>query len=127
MTRKPTKLYESLVQSIEAIIWEVDAQTLQATFVSKQVERVLGYSTDEWMKAPNFWLNHVHPDDRERALNAKMQLAATGNSGHFEYRMFAEDGRTIWLRDIVSMREHGSTRLRGVKVDITDRKRSEEA
>jgi two-component system sensor histidine kinase UhpB len=120
------QLYESLVQSIEAIIWEVDAQTLEATFVSKQVERVLGYSKDEWMKAPNFWLNHIHPDDRERVFNAKMQLAATGNSGHFDYRMFAKDGRTIWLRDIVSMREHDSMRLRGVKVDITDRKRSEE-
>jgi PAS domain S-box-containing protein len=47
----------------------------------------------------------------------------------FEYRMLAADGRTVWLRDIVSVvvENDRPVTLRGVMVDITERKRAEEA
>lgn len=122
---QPPPLYEALVQSINAIVWEVDARTLQTTFVSKHAEDILGYPVEQW-KEPDFWIKHLHPDDRGHAWAAKRQLADSGSGGQFEYRMFAQDGRIVWLKDIVSMREDDSSTLRGVKVDITDRKESEE-
>jgi C4-dicarboxylate-specific signal transduction histidine kinase len=44
-----------------------------------------------------------------------------------EYRLVAADGRTVWVHDIVSVRSEGGlpNRLRGVMIDITERKRVE--
>src|SRR3712207_517171 len=54
--------FESLVQAIDGIVWEVDAETLPPiifTFVSKQAERILGYPVEQWLSEPDFWENHM--------------------------------------------------------------------
>jgi PAS domain S-box-containing protein len=120
--------YEELVANIDGIVWEVDARTLQFTFVSQQAERLLGYPLARWFE-PGFWVNHLHPDDRDGALEFCQRARRERRNHDFEYRMLAADGRTVWLRDIVNVVVEGDepTRLRGVMVDVTDRKRAEEA
>ena len=61
---------EALVQSMEAIIWEMDAQTWRFTFVSDGAERILGYPVQEWYENPTFWQDKLlHPDDRDWAVS----------------------------------------------------------
>src|ERR1041385_3885356 len=55
--------YEALVNSIDGIVWQADHSTLQLNFVSQQAERFLGYLLNEWLE-PDFWQNHIHPDNR---------------------------------------------------------------
>lgn len=125
--RNPSsKHYELLVQAIEAIILEVDARTFQVTFVNEAAERILGYPAEQWRQQPAFWADHLHPDDRQRTLDAKLQVAAKQEDGRFEYRMIAADGRVVWLRDIVKVNTTAnSVLLRCVMVDITESKRFE--
>ena len=55
---------------------------------------------------------------------------ARGADHEFEYRAIAADGKVIWLRDIVHVARdpRGEARqLRGITVDLTERKRAEEA
>jgi two-component system, cell cycle sensor histidine kinase and response regulator CckA len=120
--------YAQLVASIDGIVWEVDARTFEFLFVSAQAERLLGYPLAEWFR-PGFWVDHIHPDDRAWALEF-CQCAVQEKRNHdFEYRMIAADGRTVWLRDIVTVVVEGGepVKLRGVMVDLTDKKRTEEA
>lgn len=118
--------YEQLVASIDGIVWEIDVPTFQFTFVSRQAEHLLGYPLEQWLE-PGFWVHHLHPDDREWAAEFCLQATSAGRNHDFEYRMIAADGRTVWLRDIVSVIVEGgeATTLRGVMIDITDRKRTE--
>ena len=58
-----------LVNSIEGIVWEADPQTFRFLFVSAQAQRVLGYPAERWLSEPTFWKDHIHPDDREWAVN----------------------------------------------------------
>ncbi|MHA3773272.1 PAS domain S-box protein [Verrucomicrobiota bacterium sgz303538] len=119
--------YSTLVNSVGGIVWVADAETFHFSFVSQQAEKVLGYPVDQWLKDPNFWHNHVHPDDREWSTAFCMDAMAKGRDHDFEYRMIAADGRVVWLRDIVSVKvEDGVTRLRGIMLDITDQKLAEE-
>src|SRR5688500_3088716 len=121
-----SKHYELLVQSIDAIILEVDARTFQVTFVNEAAERILSYPAEQWRQQPAFWTDHLHPDDRQATLEAKLQVAAKGQDGRFEYRMIAADGREVWLRDIVKVSTTAdSVLLRCVMVDITEGKRIE--
>lgn len=119
--------YAELVDSIDGIVWEADARTFQFTFVSKRAERLLGYPVARWLHEPNFWAEHVHPDDREWAITFCQQATAENRDHEFEYRMLAADGRAVWLRDIVTViaNKNEPVKLRGVMVDITERKRME--
>ena len=56
--------YESLVNSIDGIVWELDLAADRFTYVSRQAERLLGYPIEHWLSEPNFWFEHIHPDDR---------------------------------------------------------------
>ena len=117
-----------LVNSIEGIVWEADAKTLQFTFVSKQAERVLGYPAEQWLRDPAFWRDHLHPDDRDAAVEACIAAAAQQRAHDLEYRMITAGGRIVWLRDLITVMVEGgeTTRLRGVMLDITARKQAEE-
>jgi PAS domain S-box-containing protein len=121
--------FRDLVNSIEGIVWEADAGTFTFSFVSKQVERVLGYPVERWLNEPTFWKDHIYPGDREWAVNFCVTATAENRDHAFEYRMIAADGRIVWLGDLVTVVVEGdrATRLLGVMFDITERKRAEEA
>ena len=121
--------FADLVNSIEGIVWEADAQTLAYTFVSEHAERVLGYPQESWLKEPTFWKDHLHPEDRDWAVQFYRDATAQRSAYDCEYRMIAADGRVAWMRDLIAVVfENGrATRLRGVMVDITRRKRDEAA
>lgn len=127
--RASRETYEALVNTVDGIVWERDPRTLGFTIVSKQAERILGYPVARWLASPDFWVEHVHPDDRGRVVPFCIMEAGTGIDHQFEYRMIRADGETVWLRDYVTaVHENGrAARLRGVMVDITERKRAEEA
>jgi PAS domain S-box-containing protein len=123
------QLYEALVQSIDGIVCEMDGQTFRVTFVSRRAEEILGYPVERWLTEPDFWLNHLHPDDRARTVEAKAEAVARREGRRLDYRMIAADGRVVWFRDIltVTVRRDGRSLLRGVKVDITELRRVEDA
>ena len=127
--RESEERHRSLVQGVDAIVWEADAATWQFTFMSQRAEAVLGYPVEQWLKEPDFWVNHLHPDDREQAVASCRAAIAEGRENDFEYRAVAADGRVVWLRDIVHLVRDakGQVRqLRGVMVDITKQKQAEE-
>ena len=121
--------YATLVNAINGIVWEADAATFQFLFVSSQAERMLGYPVREWLEDPDFWRHHTHPDDAEWCSDFCMSATARGEEHEFEYRMIAADGRIVWLRDIVTptVDPDGTRRLRGLMIDITERKLAEVA
>jgi diguanylate cyclase (GGDEF)-like protein/PAS domain S-box-containing protein len=118
----------TLISSVDGIVWEADAQTLRFTFVSPRAERLLGYPLSRWTEESNFWRDHIHPDDRDQAVAYCLQCTRQSRDHEFEYRMLAADGRAVWLRDIVTVVSEGGrpTKLRGVMVDITERKQAEQ-
>ncbi len=120
--------FRDLVNSVEGIVWEADVPSFQFSFISKQAERVLGYPVERWLSEPTFWKDHVHPDDREWALQFCQTATAEKRDREFEYRMIAADGSVVWLRDLVTVVVEGdrATRVRGLMVDLTNRKQAEE-
>lgn len=80
------------------------------------------------MSDPLFWWNHLNPEDQPIALMEDSW--AEGHPFQVEYRMRRQDGREVWLRDEAAIVRDPQTdrRLtRGMLIDITDRKRADEA
>jgi PAS domain S-box-containing protein len=116
----------NIIGSVDGIVWEADASTFDFTFISPQAERLLGYRIEDWLK-PSFWVQHLHPEDKEWAPEYCASCTRKLEPHDFEYRFIASDGRVVWLHDIVTVvQEQGRPRwLRGIMVDITERKRLE--
>ena len=118
-----------IVQGLHAIVWEADAQTWQFTFVSQRAIDILGYPIEHWLTQPDFWVSHIHPEDRQRSIAYCIERAEQGLDHELEYRALAADGRVVWLQDIVHVvrdAEGPVRQLRGVMIDITTHKQVEE-
>jgi diguanylate cyclase (GGDEF)-like protein/PAS domain S-box-containing protein len=130
--RDAEERYRTLVERLPAIVYVADFGS-QGTwrYVSPQIETVLGFTPEEWLVDPGFWARQIHPADRELVLAAEEQLRTrgVGQSATWEYRMVARDGGVVWIRDDAALIPGDGTRLpqmRGVMIDITDRKLLEE-
>jgi len=120
------QMYDSLLQGVNAIAWELDLSTWRFTFVSDAAERLLGYPVSDWL-TEGFWLGHVHAEDREQAAAQCMAQTSAGRDHSLTYRMISADGRVVWIEDIVSVvkKDGVPVGLRGVMVDVTLRRQSE--
>lgn len=122
---------EDIVAHVPGVVWEAwgkpDAGNQRIDFVSSHVEKMLGYSREEWLSKPNFWLQVVHPDDRERAAAEAAAIFASCKDGTSRFRWMHRDGHEVWVeaRSMVVCDESGPIGMRGVTMDITPAVRAE--
>ncbi len=119
----------SLIADLDAIVWEADARSCEWLFVSEGASEILGHSPRDWLAEPSFWADHLHPEDRERAVGEFIAAATQGTRFDMEYRMTAKDGSTVWLRDlghVVRDAEGRPDRIRGLMVEVTHARHLEE-
>jgi two-component system, cell cycle sensor histidine kinase and response regulator CckA len=127
--REAEERFRTLVEHLPLVTYvdRLDA-LISNIYTSPQVEPLLGYSTEEWQTNPRLFLEILHPDDRERVLSDHAGLTEEGDELKTEYRVFARDGRVVWIRDhaVVMKDEGGSPRyIQGCLLDITGRKQVE--
>ncbi|GMV43005.1 MAG: hypothetical protein AMXMBFR64_47210 [Myxococcales bacterium] len=122
--------FRDLVEGIAAVVWEADPDRSLYAYVSRHAERLLGFPVAMWTTQPHFWVERIHHNDRARTVLSGRRAATEGRDHELEYRILGDDGRVIWVRDIVQVlrsRDGRPMMLRGVMTDVTARKRAEEA
>jgi PAS domain S-box-containing protein len=127
--RRSERRYRAFVEQVPAVLYEMGPDDERRTlYVSQHVEQILGYSRVEWLDQPDIWTELLHPDDREVELAAHDLQTQTGEPWSREYRLIADDGRVVWVRDqAVLVRDPDGDRWQGVMLDITAQKDAEEA
>ena len=122
--------YRTLVEHLPLVTYISPVEeTVGNLYVSPQVEELLGYPSEEWVRNPNLLTEAVHPDDLERVLAEATHLRETGESLRSEYRYITADGRTVWVLDeTILVRNDEGTPLwvQGFILDITERRTAEE-
>jgi PAS domain S-box-containing protein len=115
---------ETLINSIDGIVWERSAEALRFTFVSRQSEDILGYPPQAWLEQPNFWDEKLHPQDVAKAVQTARDMVARGQPYVFEYRMIAANGRAVWIREsgTVLVEKGKPVAIRGIFQDVTRQK-----
>jgi PAS domain S-box-containing protein len=123
---------QAMVGNVPGVVWEAwgvpDEASQRINFVSDYVETMLGYTVEEWLATPNFWLSIVHPEDRERAGREAAVIFASGKVGTSRFRWVAKDGRPVWVESQSSIIQDEAGRpvgMRGVTMDISERMRQE--
>jgi len=122
--------YRQLVEKINAVIYLDSVDNVSSNlYTSPQIEKMLGYSRDEWVTNRELWVNSIHPDDRDRVMEENQRTNSSGEPFEVEYRLIARDGRVVWVRDqaVLTYDEDGKPwGWWGVLNDITAYKQAQE-
>ena len=127
--RKANARHEYLIANTPAIIYSsVPTGDFKMTFVSANASRVLGYDPEEMLADPNFWFNHIHPDDIPTIFSSLALVFVEGQRA-YEYRFRTRDGNYLWMHDSLRLIRDGEgnpLEVIGSLTDITDRRNMEE-
>src|SRR5664279_4619131 len=118
-----------ILNSIPTVIYElaITAKGFPTRWVSDSVTRILGYEVEEAL-APDWWIDCLHPDDKEAALKNTSILMTQGHLVQ-EYRFRSKDGHYLWIQDEASVlweADGRSKEIVGFWTNITERKQVEE-
>jgi PAS domain S-box-containing protein len=92
--------YRSLAEQLPVVPYVHALGNRTATlYIGPQVQRLLGYSPDEWAAEPELLSRLVHPDDHQRVEREAAAAASTGEPLRSEYRMLSREGRVVWVHD----------------------------
>jgi len=93
--------YRALVEELPLITYMDTPHSVDeaAAYVSPQIESILGYTPEEWQSEQSFFVDHLHPEDRERVRELQRAARESGEPLEIEYRFLTKDGRYVWLRD----------------------------
>jgi PAS domain S-box-containing protein len=117
-----------LVSSSPVTIYTCETRPpFAATYVSPNVNQLLGFEAEAFLKAPALWVELVHPEDRSLLFEELPRVLTRGTHQH-EYRSRTRDGDYIWvLSEMRLVRNAAGKPLEviGYVMDITARKRIE--
>ncbi len=110
------------------LAWEGEIEGQRFSYVSEHALEMLGYSLAEWYE-PNFLASHIHEDDLHWVLAAYEKQPRITQHFDLTFRMWANDGRLVWIQNLISLgsESEGATKLHGFMIDVSERKRAEEA
>ncbi|MGV0027222.1 GAF domain-containing protein [Phormidesmis priestleyi ANT.L61.2] len=120
---------DSAIASITSLRVFVD-RTWKYEYWSAGCEIIFGYTAQELLADQTLWMANVLPEDWERVLRPGFDHILAERTARFEYRFRHRDGSLRWISThSTSRRDHEQDCwiVTAVEVDITDRKRIEEA
>lgn len=112
-------------------IWQNHVPTGKLIIFNRRWGSMLGYEPKELSAHFDIWREHLHPEDRERVLQAFFDHLE-GKSPFYQvmHRMIGKDGKTTWVLDrgrVVERDEQGNAiRVMGTHIDITHEKEYEQ-
>jgi PAS domain S-box-containing protein len=122
--------YRTLVEQIPAVVYLAEyGEQGDWLYISPQVERVLGYTPEEWLAHPHPMASFTHPEDLSAERVEEERSLSSGEPFRAEYRMQTKDGRWRWILDEATPVLDQTGRpfvLQGVMYDISERKHSEQ-
>lgn len=111
------------------IIYTNQPSDFTCTFVSENVDPVMGFAPWEMLEDQEFWAKRIHPEDEQRVF-AEMSPLMEKGGGTIEYRFRHRDGRYVWIQDTFKVIRDDAGRpleIVGSWADISDRKQAEQA
>jgi PAS domain S-box-containing protein len=131
--RQQRKRLNDILATLPGIVWESLGTPLaggeELSSVSDHVRDMLGYSVEECLATPDFCAKLIHPDDLGRFARGVAASFTSGKIGTMQFRLLQKSGRYIWAEThtVLVCDETGSpTGMRGVMLDIAERKRAEQ-
>ena len=120
--------FQNLLKSSPAVIYSCESQDdFQTTFMSENVKEITGFDADEFLFNPSFWINGIHPEDRQQAVDNFEDIVQKEYYSEI-YRFRHKDGFYLWMMDEASLvrnQQGNIIEIVGYWTDITEQKDAE--
>jgi PAS domain S-box-containing protein len=121
--------YRMLVETTNAVPWEMDGASLRMRYISPQAHRIFGFDIGAIVNGGSVWAL-LHAEDRDRVRREFAALAASCAPEGLEtgYRVVSKSGAIVYVRSVVSASTSptdASVVLRGITFDVTEQRRLE--
>src|SRR5205085_11428543 len=105
--------YRTLAEQLPLVTY-VDASEQDGTsnYISPQIERLVGYTPEEWLAGNGLFASTLHEEDGAWVLERIARCKAEGQPFESEYRLVRRDGALIWVRDVAVPVRDGSGHVR---------------
>jgi two-component system cell cycle sensor histidine kinase/response regulator CckA len=126
--RESEERFRQIAESIDEVFWLTDITKTETIYVSPAYEKIWGRPCESVYRAPQSWLDAIHPEDREYVKRAALTSQVT-DGYNLEYRIVRPDGALRWIHDRgfpVTDEEGKVYRIAGVAEDITERRQLED-
>ncbi len=124
--RESSQRLRQAIQAGRMIAWSWDAGARKLT-VSDNFEEIYGRTA---VTSSDEALALVHPEDREKHRSVVIDAIQTSDAYRSEFRIIRPDtGAVVWLEERGRVQKNSNgrvTRITGLAIDITERKRAEE-
>jgi PAS domain S-box-containing protein len=128
--REARDFLEHLIASSPVVVFRGLPGEGSVTYISGNIERILGYSTEEALTGPGFWFHRIHPDYQERFLADRERVwQARGEQFEYEVPYLHKDGSYRWFYCMVRFDYDAAatpTGVLGYALDIDERKSAED-
>ncbi|MBC2659377.1 sensor domain-containing diguanylate cyclase [Pseudomonas sp. MSSRFD41] len=123
------QLFNSLLVSVNAVLWAFDWESRQVLYVSPAYERIFGRPAGLLLADYNQWRDSIYPDDLEYAERSLAQVVEKGAVEDREYRIIDATGQVRWLSDKCFINRNAEPGQRlivvGIAEDISEKKQLE--
>jgi PAS domain S-box-containing protein len=120
--------FSGLVEQLPGGVYIENLGAASGSYFSPQVESMTGYTPGEWASGTDFFSRVLHPEDRERVLEAFARAHETREPIQIEYRVIAKDGHVVWIQDDAAVARDDEGKplyFQGFMADATVRKQNE--
>ncbi len=120
--------FREIIERLPLVVYidNLDEQS-SPLYVSPEIERLLGYTREEWLADPDLFGKSLHPEDRDRVMaTIDERNRNSAPIGYADYRLIARDGRVVWVHDdevIVAGEDGAPSVSQGYMQDVTSRRR----
>ncbi|MEH2372877.1 PAS domain S-box protein [Nostoc sp.] len=121
------RLQYLLTSSPVVIYSSKTSEDFSTTFISDNIQAMVGYEAREFIEDSSFWLQHVHPQDIE-LISEKFNKLVEQEYISYEYRWLHADGTYHWFYEKMRLiRDEADYPIEcvGYWADINDRKLAE--
>ncbi|MDO8705522.1 MAG: EAL domain-containing protein [Sulfuricaulis sp.] len=126
--RESEERFRQMAENAKEVFWMTDPAIDKMIYISPAYEEIWGRRCQDLYNNSRNWVEGIHPEDRERVLQAALKHHASGEY-HQEYRIVRPDGSLRWILDRgFPIRDKSGKvyRVTGIAEDITERKQAEE-
>ena len=98
-------------------------------FVNDEIEKLTGFSKDDFMKNTVSYLSLIHPEDKDKVITQQIKDIENRKPIHSIYRLINKNGNIIWVEEFgdAIIKDKSIEYIGGIYFDITHKKEAEDA
>lgn len=98
-------------------------------YINEEIENLTGYSKQEFLNNSRNYIDLIHPEEREKIIVDHRNAIKNSAKIHHTYRIFNKNNEIVWVEEFGEVVKRGDeiVYIEGIFIDITERKKNEEA